>query len=49
MAVWPRPCLERPLLRRLDGILARSRGVEGAPVDLRLQRAGASPAFWQLE
>merc|ERR1719240_2614318 len=21
MAVWPRPCLERPLLRRLDGIL----------------------------
>eukprot|EP00429_Kryptoperidinium_foliaceum_P066607 CAMPEP_0176056684 /NCGR_PEP_ID=MMETSP0120_2-20121206/28229_1 /TAXON_ID=160619 /ORGANISM="Kryptoperidinium foliaceum, Strain CCMP 1326" /LENGTH=62 /DNA_ID=CAMNT_0017390191 /DNA_START=271 /DNA_END=456 /DNA_ORIENTATION=- len=22
MAVWPRPCLERPLLRRFDGIAA---------------------------
>lgn len=23
MAVWPRPCLERPLLRRLDGMARR--------------------------
>lgn len=25
MAVWPRPCLERPLLRRLDGMAQRAR------------------------
>merc|ERR1719431_467738 len=29
MAVWPRPCLDRPLLRRLDGIAERGRCVGG--------------------
>merc|ERR1719277_1489158 len=23
MAVWPRPCFERPLLRRLEGMIGR--------------------------
>merc|ERR1719204_983439 len=26
MAVWPRPCLERPLLRRFDGMAGRRAG-----------------------
>ena len=29
VTVWPRPCLERPLLRRLDGMAGRERRATG--------------------
>merc|ERR1719401_1132957 len=44
MAVWPRPCLERPLLRRLDGMVRGASSGRQADSGWR-----GGPSRWQAQ